>query len=224
MFLHDIQKYKMYRSWTNQVIVTRVRWKMTGNMLCHGRHFHFPFALAHKDTKWAQKSMATILKSSNSKSKHHELETGERWRAGNSISRGGAACLVINERRAGGPAISLEGGGIKFSKHIMVTRNAEWPENITPPSHFSLLPEPPQAWPLSLRLGGAVWWFGLYSPYAALKWFWKKGINWIDRLHYEVFVNVLFFKGFFSFWKCIVFFNFLEFNFDINTLKNDIKY
>jgi len=72
--------------------------------------------------------MATILKSSNSKSKHHELETGERWRAGNSISRGGgggAACLVINERRAGGPAISLEGGGIKFSKHIMVTRNAE---------------------------------------------------------------------------------------------------
>jgi hypothetical protein len=38
---------------------------------------------------------------------------------------GGAACLVINERRAGGPAISLEGGGIKFSKHIMVTRNAE---------------------------------------------------------------------------------------------------
>jgi len=33
--------------------------------------------------------MATILKSSNSKSKHHELETGERWRAGNSISGGG---------------------------------------------------------------------------------------------------------------------------------------
>lgn len=195
MFLHVILKIFLknkFRNWTNQVIATRVRWKMTGNMLYQGRHFHFPFALAHKDTKWAQKSMATILKSSNSKSKHHELETFERWRAGNSKSRrergwgGGGACLVINERRARGPAISLEGGGIKFPKHIMVTRNAEWPENITPPSHFSLLPEPPQAWPLSLRLGGAVWWFGLHSPYAALKWFWKKGINWIDRLHYEV--------------------------------------
>jgi hypothetical protein len=49
--------------------------------------------------------MAIILKSSNSKSKHHELETVERWRAGNSKSRG--------ERERERLAWSLMKGGLE---------------------------------------------------------------------------------------------------------------
>jgi len=103
------------------------------------------------------------------------------------------ACLVINERRARGPAISREeASNFQSTSHFTVTRNAEWPENIAPPSHFSLLPEPPQAWPLSLRLSGL---FGDLVSTRRMQHsngFGKKGIYWSDRLHYEVFLTVFF--------------------------------
>ena len=133
------------------------------------------------------------------------------------------ACLVINERRARGPAISPEeASNFQSTSHFTVTRNAEWPENIAPPSHFSLLPEPPQAWPLSLRLSGL---FGDLVSTRRMQHsngFQKKGSIEVTDCITRCF-SPCFSQSFFFFFKCTIFFYFLKFNFDINTYIKILK-